>query len=328
VVSVLAVADLSMIGFPKAPPPQMPGCYAFLKHLDPKATLLEIPYNHVAGTYLYGQCTYWQSLHRLTTSAGYTAHDNALQNSLIGPSCPFHVDRLAANDYLQDPTDFAIDPMTDNDFKEYLWLYLTANRFSFVVLHKPALLVPEYTRGLERIESLLRDCRIYEDRATIVYARSRLKSPSRLVQLTRSGWSKRNYWQGEWNWLLDRTAGVVVYNPDPGRDLVLTLDMAGIRTSHSVWLRSGGETVASWDVRPGFFQIVSSPPFRLARGVQELTIETTPQIPAGNLKSLIKEQRRSFHLRVAGLKISPAPNRGPIAQRNADSASPGNHSTW
>src|SRR5262249_1920286 len=94
VVSGLAVADLAMIRFPKAPLPESPGCYALLKQLDPKAPLLEIPYTNAAGTYLYGQCSYWQSLHRLPATAGYTAHDNTPQDSLIGPSCPFHVARL------------------------------------------------------------------------------------------------------------------------------------------------------------------------------------------------------------------------------------------
>jgi hypothetical protein len=319
-VSVLAVADLAIIGFPKAPPPEMPGCYAFLKQLDPRATLLEIPYNNVAGTYLYGQCTYWQSLHRLTTSAGYTAHDNALQDSWIGPSCPFHVARLMKKDFLEDPANFHVDPLTAVDFKQYVWLYLTANRFDFVVLHKPAGDVPEYRVSLERIASLLQDCKIYEDRATIVYARSRLEPPSGLVQMTRGGWSKRNYWQGEWNWLLARTGGIVVYNPDPDRDLVLTLDMAALRTAQSVRLRSGGETLAAWDVKPDFFQLVSSPPFRLARGFQELTIESIAQRTGQDRKSRARAQKRPYHLRVAGLKLSAIPERGRIARRNTENA--------
>jgi hypothetical protein len=217
--------------------------------------------------------------------------------------------------------------LTDVEFKDYVWLYLTANRFSFVVLHKPALLVPEYRRGLERIESLLDDCKIYEDQATVVYARSRLKSPSRLVQMTRSGWSRRNHWQGEWNWLLSRTGEVVVYNPDPGRDLVSTLDISAVRTAHSVRLRSGAETLAEWEVRPGFFQIVSSPPFRLAEGLQELTIETAPQRPDGSPKSPLKEQTRRVHLRVAGLKVSSLPEQGPIAVRSLENAHLENRST-
>jgi hypothetical protein len=321
-VSVLAVADLAMIGFPKAPPPAMPGCYAFLKQLDPRGTLLEIPYNNVAGTYLYGQCSYWQSLHRLTTSAGYTAHDNARQDSLIGPSCPFHVARLEEKDFLEDPKNFHIDPLTGVDFKEYVWLYLTANRFDFVVLHKPALLVPEYRVGLERITSLLQDSRIYEDQATIVYARSRLAPPSGLVQMTRAGWSRRNSWQGEWNWLLPRTGDVVVYNPDPARDLVLTLDLAALRTAQSVRIRAGGATVAAWEVKTGFFQMVSSPPFRLARGLQELTIETDLARPGESPKSrLLTERKRPYHLRVAGLKIAAIPEPGPIARRTPENRS-------
>jgi hypothetical protein len=321
-VSVLAVADLAMIGFPKAPPPEMPGCYAFVKHVDPKATLLEIPYTHIAGTYLYGQCTLWQSQHRLTTSAGYTAHDNALQDRVIGPGCPFDVARLVEKDFLEDPSRCRIAPLIDVDFKQYVWLYLTAHRFDFVVLHKPAREVPEFRVGLERLERALQDCRVYEDRATIVYARSRLEPPSGLVPMTRSGWSQPNYWQGEWNWLLPRTGAVVVYNPDPDQDLVLTLDMAALRKAHPVRIRSGARILAAWEVRPGFFQIVSSPPFRLARGLQELTIETAAWSPDDNAKSLAREKKRPYHLRVAGMKIAAIPEGRPIARRDSDSARP------
>jgi hypothetical protein len=119
----------------------------------------------------------------------------------------------------------------------------------------------------------------------------------------------------------------VVYNPDPDRDLVLTLELAALRTARSVRIRSGRETLAAWEVRPGFFQMVSSPPFRLARGLQELTIETDVARSNSNPKSLIKERRRPYRLRVAGLKIAAIPERGSIARRSPENARPENRST-
>ena len=183
--AVVAVADLAMIGIPKAPPPALPGCYAFLKQLDPKATLLEIPYTAAGGTYLYGECTYWQSLHRLTTSAGYSGHDNTVQERLIGDNCPSHAWRLAQPDYLNDPRKIDIDLLPDVDFRDYLWVYLTVNQFDYVVLHQCVASVPEYKMNLDRLKALLQDCKIYEDGASIVYARSRLKPPARPIQITR-----------------------------------------------------------------------------------------------------------------------------------------------
>jgi hypothetical protein len=322
--TAVAVADLAMIGFPKCPLPKMPGCYAFLKQRDPKATLLEIPYTAAGGTYLYGECTYWQSLHRLTTSAGYSGHDNVVQESMIGDHCPFQVAMLAQPEYLEDPRKVDIGLLTDVDFKDYVWIYLTVNRFDYVVLHQSAGAVPEYKVSLDRIKVLLQDCRIYEDADTIVYDRSLLKQPARLVQIAQEGWSGRNFWQGQWNWLLPKTGHVAIYNPNPEKYLTLSLDTAAVRQARSVRVRMGAEQVACWKVMPGFYQSVSSPPFRLPAGLDELTIESeTRDLDPHDRKSHLKEEKRPYRLRVAGLKIGPNSDQGAIAGRDrGDQLSP------
>ena len=289
----------------------MPGCYAFLKRLDPKATLLEVPYTVVAGTTLYGECTYWQSLHRLTTSAGYTAQDNVVQERLIGNNCPFLAWRLEQPDYLKDPEAIDIDLSSHVDFNDYLWVYMTVNRFDYVVLHHRVAALPEYKVNFDRLKARLQPSAIYEDGDSIVYARSRLKSPSRPIPITRAGWAERNLWKGQWSWLLPKTAQVAIYNPDPEQDLTLTLDGAAVRRTRSVRVRAGNKDVACWEVVPGTYQSVSSPPFRLPAGIQELTIESE----ASDRK---KVEKKPYRLRVASVKFAPGPDPEAIARPGSD----------
>jgi len=307
--AAVAVADLTMVGYPRGPLPELPGCYRFLKLRDPKATLLEIPYTPGSVTCLSGECTYWQSIHRLNTSAGYSSQANALQARQIGPSCPLHMALLAKPDYLKDPAKVDINILTDVDFKDYLWLYLTVNRFDYVVLHRWVAGTPQYKVSVQRFAALLQDCKIYEDEATIVYARSRLTPPARPVQIARAGWKEWNIWQGQGNWLLGESGHVAIYNPQPECAITLALNVASLRQPRSVRIRTGAGEVARWEITPDVYQTVSSPPLRLPAGLQELTIEdVTPDVDPNDNKPLLKDKKGSNHLRIAGLKIVPTSN--------------------
>jgi hypothetical protein len=270
-----AVADLALLPFWIEPMPAMPGCYAFLKQRDPRATLVEIPFLGTGGSNLNAACTYWQALHRLTTSAGYAGHANPIEDARIGHNSPFHAVRLAEPDYLADPTRMTFDFTTHVDFKDFVWLYLTVNRFDYIVLHQGSDAVPEYPVHLDRVKALLQESKIYEDDATVVYARDRLRTPSRPVPMGLEEWQQRNSWQGRFNCLVPNRARLMVYNPDPARNLTLVLDAASLRRQQSVQLRSGAEILARWDLGPGSYQCCVSPPFRLPAGLHELTIETS-----------------------------------------------------
>jgi hypothetical protein len=206
------------------------------------------------------------------------------------------------------------------DFKDYLWLYLTVNRFDYIVLHqRPDPVLPEYPVRLDRIKALLRECKIYEDADTIVYDRSLLKPPTRPVHVTLGEWRPRDLWQGQWNSVIPKTGHIAIYNPDPEQDLTLSLIAAALRRAQSVRIRAGAEEVARWEVMPGFYQSVSSPPFRLPAGLQELTIESeTRDLDPHDRKSLLKEEKRPYRLRIAGLKIAPTPDQAAIAHRDRE----------
>ena len=151
VLAALAIADLSYPGSNRGPIPEMPGCYAFIRRHNPKATLLEIPYDPV-GTDLNSLCTYWQASHRLTTSAGYSGHDNSLLETRIGQDSPVTTAKMALPDYLADPTRMSTEFGPDVDFRSYLWIYLTANGFDYVVLHTQHNGLPDGSPGLARLK--------------------------------------------------------------------------------------------------------------------------------------------------------------------------------
>lgn len=296
-VSAVVVADLSMIGFAKSPAPAMPACYTFLQKRDPNASILEIPYAP-GGTYLNSLCTYWQSIHRLNTSSGYSGHDNSLQEILIGQTSPFHSEGMAEADYLVDPTRFRVDLVQDVDFRDYVWLYLTANRFDYIVLHKGNGRSAGNASSLDRLKGLLAEAKIFEGEATVVYDRSLLKSPSRPVHLTRDGWGQRNQWLGRWNRKMPTTGSLVIYNPAPDEDLEMSLSLAAGLKTLRVRIFSDDAEIAHWDVEPGGFRDVTTPPFRLPEGVHRLRIESEPADETAS--------KRPRNLRVAAVQLTPS----------------------
>jgi hypothetical protein len=311
VLSVVAVADLTMRGFPRAPVPEVPGCYAFLKQRDPKATLLEIPYEG-GGFYLNSVCTYWQSIHRLTTSAGYSGHVNARHRVLIGDPSPFASTRMKMKTYLEDPLRFPVELTFDVDFKGYVWLYLTENRLDYIVLH----LDHVRSESLARIRAILDASKVYEDDSTVVYARSLMPTPTTPIQLTREGWGGRNEWEGRWNSLVPETGRVVIYNPDPAFDLTFHLDAAALRRPRTVLLRTGITELARWKVETSSYQSIASPPFRLPAGMHELWIESRLSADDSlNRASLIREARMPQKLRVASVKLLGRLDSAEVARR-------------
>jgi hypothetical protein len=272
--AAVAVADLGMVPFSTEPIPAMPAAYAFVKQRDLAATLLEVPYLGSSGSYLNASCTYWQSLHRLTTSAGYSGHTNVLEDSRIGHNCPFEARRLGQPGYLEDPGHMNFDVTADVDFREFVWLYMVVNRFDYILLHQRAGSIPECSVRLDRLKVVLRECAIYEDEATVVYARARLRPPRRPVSIALEEWQERTFWRGRWNCRIPRSARVVLYNPDRDRDLTMILDTATAFQDQAVRVRAGARELARWDIANGDYHHCVSAPFHLPGGLQELTIES------------------------------------------------------
>ena len=309
--AAFAIVDLTYPGASKGPIPPMPGCYSFIRHHDPKSTLLEIPYDP-SGTDLNALCTYWQASHRLTTSAGYSGHDNAILHALIGQDSPFSTAKLSDPSYLADPSRMPTEFGPDVNFTDFLWLYLTANHFDYIVLHTRHSGLPEAIAGIQRLKTCLIDCKVFEDGSSVVYARSRMKAPTHVVQLTRDGWGERNHWQMTRNCLLPDVGHVLVYNPTPNRDLTISLDASSVMRTRKVRIRSDTTELTRWQVAFGSFQTLISPPFRLPRGLNELTIQTET-----------RDDRQPYRLRVTSLAVGRVEDVARMARRSEEKDSRG-----
>jgi hypothetical protein len=301
----------------------MPACYSFLKQRNPNATILEIPYIGSGGSNLNVVCTYWQALHGLTTSAGYSGHSNVHQDCTIGFNCPFLAPRLAQPDYLGDPGKVNFNITVQVDFKDYLWLYLTVHHFDYVVLHQRPELMPEYPVRLDRIKALLSEAKLYEDAETIVYDRSLLKPPERLVHANLGEWRPRDLWQGRWNSVIPRTGRIAVYNPEASHSLSLVIDMAPIHKSRTVSIKAGSTELAHWQLAPGTYHHCVSPPFRLPAGLQELTIESRGSRRPPVALAVEPSEDKPYSLRVARVSLYTDPDTKSIAVRDhADASAP------
>jgi hypothetical protein len=303
--SAVAVTDLGIVILPRTPLPALPGCYAFLKRHDPNGAVLELP-DTFAGTPLGSLCTYRQSHHRLTTSAGYSGHDNVEQFQRVHMSLPF------IGLHLADPGHASVGPVAGVDLRDYLWLYLTVNRFDYVVLHQPKWEPPHPSppEQLDRFRGLLRDCAVYEDADSVVYARSRLRPPSRPVPNVMA-WGVPNFAGDRLSCVLPVDARVAVYNPDAGRAFRLSLDLGTASAPLTVRLRAGPDELARWEVAPGGYRTVTTPELRLPAGVQYLTIERET-IPKANGRLTRRRQSpdRPQGLRLARLAVQPEPVAG------------------
>ncbi len=265
VLFVVAFLDLAPAGpYPTYALPSMPACYEALTQSDPGASFLDAPLlrsgrsNEQTAAYAY-----WQTFHGARTSGGYSAHANAEFDEMVVAFSPFASARLADPDYLKDPSAETFSFAEGVRFEDYLWLYLSAHRFDYVVLHKRPMRA--YPHHLSRFAALLRDAKVYEDGATTAYALARMAPPSRPVALCTRGWLEKCVSRGHRACRLAETARLVAYNTEPGRDLSLALDAASTLGPCTVRLRRGDDELARWVVRPGDFATHRSGPFRLPR---------------------------------------------------------------
>ncbi len=89
ILACVAVADLSMTPYFSHRVTEPPPVYAAIRRLDSQATLLEMPQQLSSMDLSHLDWTYWQSVHRLATSAGYSGMQNDRQDQLIRSNSPF-----------------------------------------------------------------------------------------------------------------------------------------------------------------------------------------------------------------------------------------------
>jgi hypothetical protein len=314
---LLATADLAMPPIFARPPLAMPACYGVLSRIAPGAAILEAPQSPSQGDPLSAACGCWQSSHRHPTTAGYSGSSNAPYDSLITFPSPFSVDRLAEPGYLEHPDTESFDVFDAAGFSGSAWLFLTAHRLPYVMLHRCPGLSWRPVR-IDRLEREMAAAKIYEAPDVILYETSRLALPPRPTLVCTEGWRLGSR-AGRRFRVLPPKASLAAYNPDPGRDLVFTLNAAAVREARVVQLFADGEKVASWPVRPGPPRDYISPPFRLVARVRTLSLRCDGESrPVRNASGEAEGDGRAFSARVFSMSLRNVPS-GPkaIGQRAA-----------
>lgn len=328
VLTVLAVADLSMVPFRDRSTPSMPACYGRIKRITPEANLCEAP--HFATSEAEGlnaAYAYWQSRHGLRTSGGYSGNTNVRADNLTTWTSPFWTPWLKNKDFLNNPgARVGVDLIADVNFDDYVWLYLATHHFDYVVVHHWAPRVPSRALHLDRLEARLSPARVFEDEMTAVYQASKLRPPQNPTALPTEGWLQRAPWRGTYSCAVARAARISVYNPDPDREVRFALNATAFRKARRVRLRSEGRDLATWNLAPGKFQTLVSPPFRLPQGLQELTLESDGQErPAHRHEEVNEGDRRPYSFRAGGIALTadqPEPTTSPNLAARHDPAGP------
>ncbi len=192
---LFAVMDLSVVpyGGGGSTLPPLPACYAFIKAQDPHAAVVDVPQTRSGDCSNFGGVsTYWQSRHRLSTTAGYSGVTNAAYDAaVLGPS-PFSHSRLVEPGYLSGIRDGTAE---SDDFLDTVRSYLISQKIRYVVVHRDARLLetdPSFTAILEsgvldRLRSRLEHAKVFEDGVASVYDRERIdvsRRPSSTARTT------------------------------------------------------------------------------------------------------------------------------------------------
>ncbi len=135
--AVVAVADLAMVPFgERVTVPVASAAYDLVRRTDPRAAILDAPmFESARSQDISSVCGYWQSIHRLRTSAGYTGFPNLQFDSLIVANSPFAAATMLGPGYLATPSATDLGAASEVDFRDYVWLFLTYHKYDYLFLH-------------------------------------------------------------------------------------------------------------------------------------------------------------------------------------------------
>ncbi len=306
VLASVALADLCTVPYLTIDLPKMPACYAVIEKADPKATFVDVPQFNSGAFQLPALCTYWQSFHRGSTSAGYTSFLNTHYDNLLCYNSPFHAFKLAQPWYLLAPGSESFELVQGMDFRSYVWLYLKVHNLRYVVVHHGPGSFPEFPVHVDRLEAVLQEAKIFEDESTAVFDRERLPTPTKPVLLYTEGWGNRMWKGGRIACMVEKSARVHIYNPTPDQPLTFHMEAVAQKRARNVTLKSGGVELARWQVEPIGRASLDSPPFTLAVGLHELTIESDGEDHPYRTDSVVTASNTPFSLWATQVGLSSA----------------------
>ena len=303
----LALFDLQTRPFPAAPIPSVPAAYEFVKRTDPGAGIVEIPQSSSAGSVLSAICGYWQSFHGLRTSTGYSGQANVKFDNRLVFNSPFQPSLLRRAGYLSHPDDEMIDIVHEVHVLDYIWLYLHANRFRYILLHEWRGADDNVTEPmkLDRLKALLDPARVFSAEGVTVYDREKIRPPRHAVPLTTTGW--RIAWHGKLLRVAERAAKMVAYNADAERPVKLVFEASAFSHPRIVRLLAEGKELARWTVASEALQLYISPGFRLPKGISELVLESDGESrPRREGQQAAEWDAKPYSLHVSGLALIDA----------------------
>jgi hypothetical protein len=314
---VLMTADLSMTPFPTAPIPAMPAIYRDLAARNPGATLVDAPMFGASEGQLFSSLWgYWQSIHRMKTTAGYPGLTNVPFDSEIVPTSPWWSKRMTDPSFLSEPDREHFGSVAEVDARDYAWLFLKAHRIDHVVIHQGVWIDPRYASGSARAKALLAEARSFEDENVAVYDLDRLRPPARLTWLCSRGWRiGRDPSSGSFGAL--RRARLVVFDPTGDRPLRVGLgEVSAFGRSRVVRLSEGDRELTRWTVETGTPRDLESEPFRLGPGLHELTLESDGDDRPSRYADRLDDARTPYSLRLKEVRLRSIDRDDPDAPRH------------
>lgn len=271
--TAVVLADLATVQTAEAVP-SLPEGYNLVRRRDPAAKIVDVPQSLSAGNDLSALCAYWQTAHRLHTTAGYSGQSNGVYDNLVGWASPFLVLGLTNPAYLAHHESCPIGVVHNVSFNDYVWLCLTTLGFDYVVLHQHHADLIDRARlvRLDPLKNRLAPAKIFEDAMTVVYDRALLPRPTRPVLMTRNGW--RSCWPGPSPRVVERSGRLSAYDPEPAHPLRLAIQAKALRRPRIVRLLTANLEIARWTVPADRMRLFVSEPFRLPAGLQSLTLES------------------------------------------------------
>ena len=305
---MVAVVDLAAVPFGTETPPTMPAIYGEILARDPAASFHDAPHLGYAGAHLLpAACGYWQSLHGGKTTSGYSSNTNGPGDALTTWASPFFVGYLMNPQYLDQPGSVQIDIVGNLHFLDYCRLFLDEHNLRYVVLHPAHELLPGFTLYLDPVKTALAPFRVAAELQTQVYDRNLMPSPQHPTPLCTRGWLTKSEWQGRAIRPVAKSATIVVSNPDANRDLVLMLAASAFRRTRAVRLLDGGREIARWEIPREAVALYTTPPFHLAAGRSELTLQSDgDDRPFSPIQEIAEGDSTPYSLRVQGLILRPA----------------------
>ena len=296
--TVVAILDLGQFPYRAPYPlPPMPEGYTWLKRHDAGATMLEWP----MGGWGSAERTLWARSHGLRTSEGYSGVANPAFVDRISVLSPLN--GMGQPGFLASPLPGSYGPIQDAPFGDYLWLFLKANGYRYLVVNDDPLKFWIRPDSQAILKAFLGNSKVFDDAQMAIFEQERMTTPTRPVLACTEGWRSSMGYHAPLRYGIGKVARVAVFNPTPGAAVELAMDAAACREARTVRLMDGRVELARWKIETGNEMPYVSPPLHLPAEVRELTLESDSESVPRDPNRALDEAKSAYSLRVAAIRL-------------------------